>query len=113
MNRYADNKEIAYTVKETPVPAGYECGVTSESDADGNTTITVKNSHTPEEPPTPDNPSKPGKSVKPVQSAKPKTALPATGDTSFPMTRGLFLLSAAAMAAAIGLRRVPASKTRG
>ena len=113
LNRYADNKAIAYTVEETPVPTGYEYDVSSESDGDGNATITVKNSHTPEEPPTPDNPSKPGKSVKPVQSAKPKTALPATGDTSFPMTRGLFLLSAAAMAAAIGLRRVPASKTRG
>lgn len=119
LNRYADNKAIAYTVEETPIPTGYECDVTSESDGDGNATVTVKNSHTPEEPPTPDNPSKPGepnkpgKSMKPVQSAKPKTALPATGDTSFPMTRGLFLLSAAAMAAAIGLRRVPASKTRG
>ena len=116
LNRYADNKEIAYTVEETPVPTGYECDVTSESDGDGNATVTVKNSHTPEEPPTPDNPSKPhkpSKPTKPVRPAKPKTALPATGDLSFPMTGGLFLLSAVVMAAAIGLRRMSGNKTRG
>ena len=116
LNRYADNKEIAYTVEETPVPTGYECDVTSESDGDGNATVTVKNSHTPEEPPTPDNPSKPhkpSKPTKPARPAKPKTALPATGDLSFPMTGGLFLLSAVVMAAAIGLRRMSGNKTRG
>lgn len=116
LNRYADNKEIAYTVEETPIPTGYECDVTSESDGDGNATVTVKNSHTPEEPPTPDNPSKPhkpSKPTKPARPAKPKTALPATGDLSFPMTGGLFLLSAVVMAAAIGLRRVSGNKTRG
>ena len=116
LNRYADNKEIAYTVEETPIPTGYECDVTSESDGDGNATVTVKNSHTPEEPPTPDNPSKPhkpSKPTKPARPAKPKTALPATGDLSFPMTGGLFLLSAVVMAAAIGLRRVSGNITRG
>ena len=116
LNRYADNKEIAYTVEETPIPTGYECDVTSESDGDGNATVTVKNSHTPEEPPTPDNPSKPhkpSKPTKPARPAKPKTALPATGDLSFPMTGGLLLLSAVVMAAAIGLRRVSGNKTRG
>lgn len=99
MNRYADNKEIAYTVEETPVPTGYKNEATSETDDNGNVTITVKNSHTPEEPPAPDNPPKPS------EPDKPKPVIPVTGEQGLAAAGALALLSLAVLTAANVLRR--------
>lgn len=105
MNRYADNKEIAYTVEETPVPTGYKNEATSETDDSGNVTITVKNSHTPEEPPAPDNPPTPDNPPKPSEPDKPKPVIPVTGEQGLAAAGALALLSLAVLTAANVLRR--------
>lgn len=105
MNRYADNKEIAYTAEETPVPTGYKNEATSETDDSGNVTITVKNSHTPEEPPAPDNPPTPDNPPKPSEPEKPKPVIPVTGEQGLAAAGALALLSLAVLTAANVLRR--------
>lgn len=104
LSRYANNEAVSYTVEESPVPSGYTCAVSYESDDDGNVLATMTNSHTPKEPPVPDNPPVPRKPKKTGGS------IPVTGDRGLAVAMLLVTLSAAAIACAMGLRTVSQNK---